>query len=103
MTRDRLLVAVTAILLAGCAAASAQTGEPDAVGQVEAIERAFAQTMADRDHGAFTSFLSEEAVFLGGSSELRGKQQVADGWNARHSHSKNTIAVRAKQLHTYTP
>lgn len=47
--------------------------------EIMAIERAFAKTMADRDHEAFTSFLSEEAVFLGGSV-LRGRQAVAEGW-----------------------
>jgi ketosteroid isomerase-like protein len=48
--------------------------------QVEATERAFAKTMADRDHKAFMSFLSEEAVFISGSTALRGKQQVAQAW-----------------------
>ena len=50
--------------------------------QVEDTERAFAATMADRDHGAFTSFLSEEAVFFSAETTLRGKQQVADAWKA---------------------
>ena len=48
--------------------------------QVEDTERAFASTMADRDHDAFTSFLSDEAVFFSGETPLRGKQQVADAW-----------------------
>jgi len=48
--------------------------------QVEATERAFAKTMADRDHKAFTSFLSEEAVFFSGQTPLRGKQRVAQAW-----------------------
>lgn len=47
--------------------------------QIADVERAFAKTMADRDHRAFVEFLSEEAVFLG-KSVLRGKQEVADGW-----------------------
>jgi len=57
--------------------------EPDLVQlrqQVEDTERAFAATMADRDHGAFTSFLSNEAVFFSGEEPLHGKQQVADAW-----------------------
>ena len=48
--------------------------------QVEDTERAFADTMADRDHGAFTSFLSEETIFFAGDAPLRGRQQVADAW-----------------------
>ena len=45
-------------------------------------ERAFAATMANRDHAAFVTFLSDEAVFFSGDSSLRGKQQVADTWKA---------------------
>ena len=48
--------------------------------QVADTERAFAHTMSARDHAAFMTFLSEEAVFLSGSATLRGKQQVAAGW-----------------------
>jgi ketosteroid isomerase-like protein len=48
--------------------------------QVADTERAFAQTMADRDHAAFQTFLSEEAVFFGSSGVLRGKEAVAEGW-----------------------
>jgi len=36
--------------------------------------------MATRDHKAFSSFLSQEAVFFSGDKPLRGAQQVADGW-----------------------
>jgi ketosteroid isomerase-like protein len=50
--------------------------------QVQATEVAFAKTMADRNHEAFSSFLSEEAVFLSGSEVLRGKAQVAQGWKS---------------------
>lgn len=48
--------------------------------QVFATERAFAKTMADRDFTAFTSFLSEEAVFFSGPAPLRGKVEVAARW-----------------------
>ena len=57
---------------------SAQSG--DAAQQVREAERAFAKTMADRDHAAFTSFLADEAIFLGPKEALRGKQAVAAGW-----------------------
>ena len=43
-------------------------------------ERAFAKTMADRDHAAFVSFLAEEAVFLPSDRALRGRDEVAAGW-----------------------
>jgi ketosteroid isomerase-like protein len=45
-------------------------------------ERAFAKTMADRDHAAFTSFLAEDTVFFGSSRILRGRAEVAAGWKA---------------------
>lgn len=48
--------------------------------QVQATEVAFAKTMADRDHGAFSSFLSDEAVFMSGSGVLRGKVEVSRAW-----------------------
>src|SRR5579862_405548 len=48
--------------------------------QAEDTERAFAKTMADRDYTAFTSFLSDEAVFFSGPTPLRGKLHVAQAW-----------------------
>ena len=48
--------------------------------QVADAERAFARTMADRDHEAFTVFLAEEAIFLFSGSVLRGGKSVADHW-----------------------
>ena len=36
--------------------------------------------MANRDHQAFASFLSQEAVFFSGPKPLRGAQQVAEWW-----------------------
>jgi ketosteroid isomerase-like protein len=51
--------------------------------QVFATERAFAKTMADRDLGAFASFIANDAVFFSGPDPRRGRQQVIDWW-ARH-------------------
>ena len=48
--------------------------------QVFATERAFAKTMAERDHRAFTGFLADETVFFTGPKPLHGKQAVADVW-----------------------
>lgn len=68
-------------LLAGCATAAAPRPEPSALaGEVAGVERAFAKTMADRDHAAFAAFLSEEAVFFSGPRPLRGKAEVAAHW-----------------------
>jgi ketosteroid isomerase-like protein len=48
--------------------------------QVADTERAFAATMKARDHAAFSSFLSDEAVFFMGAGPLHGKQAVAEAW-----------------------
>jgi ketosteroid isomerase-like protein len=82
--RRFVALASCAIALAGCAGAPAapntsMSGAPLRE-QVLATERAFAKTMADRDFAAFTSFLSEEAVFFTGPVPLRGKAQVAAAW-----------------------
>ena len=46
--------------------------------QVRKTEIAFAKTMANRDHAAFTSFLADEAVFFG-EKVTRGSAAVAAG------------------------
>ena len=78
--------------------------EPDSTAQraqqVQDTERAFAATMAERDFDAFTSFLSDEAIFFSGKTQLRGKQQIADAWKpyfeeaaAPFSWEPDTVAV----------
>jgi ketosteroid isomerase-like protein len=48
--------------------------------QVMAAERAFARSMAERNLVAFAACLSEQAVFFGRQSVLRGKAAVVQGW-----------------------
>ena len=81
----RILTVLFVVLCAvGPAAAqappSAPAGLSPAARDVWNTEVAFAKTMADRDHKAFSSFLSNEAVFFGQASTLRGKAAVAEGW-----------------------
>jgi ketosteroid isomerase-like protein len=65
------------LALSGCAATPTREAlERD----VATTERAFARTMADRDHAAFTTFLSEEAVFVSDDATLRGRAAVAEDW-----------------------
>lgn len=77
MTRRAVLATLLLTFLAGTAGASEDPETLEA--QVRAVEEAFARTMADRDHAAFTSFLADEAVFVG-STVLRGRDAVAEGW-----------------------
>lgn len=74
-----LLIAVAALM---CAAQSAhgQSDTATLASQVRDTERAFARTMAERDHAAFVSFLSDEAIFMGEGAALRSKPAVATGW-----------------------
>ena len=73
---------VPVLLLAAPAWAQGPTAEPAATlaEAVRARETAFAKTMADRDHAAFASFVSEEALFFGSERVLRGRAAVAEGW-----------------------
>jgi ketosteroid isomerase-like protein len=48
--------------------------------QVFAAERAFAKTMAERDHAAFARFVADDAVFFSGPTPLRGRAAVAAHW-----------------------
>jgi ketosteroid isomerase-like protein len=72
------------LLLGACASASsappAPTDNAELKQQVVETERAFAKTMADRDHAAFGRFISEEAVFFSQSGVLRGRQRVIEAW-----------------------
>lgn len=75
-------LSVCAAVLAATLACTACTNlEPeDLQRQVDAVERAFARTMAERDFAAFRRFLSDEAVFLSGGEPLRGAVEVAGAW-----------------------
>lgn len=77
----KLFLTCTALVVtASLATSGAQTDTAALATQVAAVERAFAKTMADRDHAGFASFLSDEAVFMSDGQSLRGKPAVAAGW-----------------------
>ena len=66
-------------------APAALSAQPDLAllkAQVTEVERAFARSMAERNHAAFTALLSEHAVFYGGQQVLQGRAAVAAGWKA---------------------
>jgi ketosteroid isomerase-like protein len=77
MTRPAFILFTA--LLAGCAAAP-KAGRAELAQQVAATERAFAATMAARDHAGFARFLSEETVFFAGKRAIRGRAAVAEDW-----------------------
>ena len=69
-----------AVLAVGLAAALRAETNAELQAQVKARERAFAKTMADRDHAAFQTFLADEAVFFGRAGATHGKAAVAADW-----------------------
>jgi ketosteroid isomerase-like protein len=80
MSKIRLILTVCAFLFAGNAATAGPAGHDALAQQVADTERAFANTMAQRDFAGFVSFLAEETIFFSGDTPLRGKQTVAETW-----------------------
>jgi ketosteroid isomerase-like protein len=75
----RSLLALTGLVLSNV---NAQPDLETLRRQVDAAERAFARSMAERDHDAFSRHLSEHAIFYGGAAPLVGKAAIAAGWKA---------------------
>lgn len=80
--------------------AAGLSAQPDAslVEQVRRAEIAFAKTMADRDHAAFASFLSEEAIFVSQNRVLRGAKEVAAGWKRFYEGPKAPFSWQPEQV-----
>ncbi len=82
VSRSGAVAGLALVAAFGCASA-APTPSPEALRQeVFETERAFAKTMADRDHAAFASFLAPETVFFAGEKPLRGSGTVATYWKS---------------------
>ncbi|HEV7670428.1 MAG TPA: nuclear transport factor 2 family protein [Thermoanaerobaculia bacterium] len=101
----KLAFAVAALLLGAGAVApttpapvASQSDRAALVEQVKATETAFAKTMADRDHAAFTSFLSSEAIFFSGPEPLRGKEKVAAWWKRFYEGKEAPFSWRPEQV-----
>jgi ketosteroid isomerase-like protein len=74
------MVPVLALTLTVLLAGPGPSGTAEWKEQVRRTEVAFAKTMADRDHAAFTAHLAEETIFFSNGGVLRGKAAVAEGW-----------------------
>ncbi|MFZ6649204.1 YybH family protein [Undibacterium sp. TJN25] len=90
--------AVFAAMLLPAPGYAAQPTMSDVQKQVADTERAFAKTMALRDHAGFTSFLSEEAVFFSGQEVLRGKQNIADAWKRLYQKPEAPFSWEPEQV-----
>ena len=82
MQRGIVRIAALALMVSACASSRAnQAPEINNLhDQLRAAETAFAKTMADRDHAAFATFVSDEAIFYGRNGEIRGKAAVVESW-----------------------
>ncbi|WP_457329156.1 YybH family protein [Rhizobacter sp. P5_C2] len=95
--RRRLsLVIASALWLSACAVPVIPRATLEQ--QVADTERAFAKTMADRDHAAFTSFLADDTVFFSGPVPLRGKAAVAAGWKRFYEGDKPPFSWRPDKV-----
>lgn len=80
-TLQRLWPAGLMAAALSCAVPVAAQPSPETLrAQVTEAERAFARSMAERDHAAFTRHLSEQAIFYGSRGPLVGKAAVAAAW-----------------------
>jgi ketosteroid isomerase-like protein len=83
-TAARALPAVVLLALGACVLRPGTPPAPDRAAieqEVAATERAFAQTMAERDFAGFARFIAADAVFFSGAEVLRGKAAVLHGWH----------------------
>ncbi len=71
-------MAAAASIGGGAAAQGAPPGSWRA--EVIAAERAFAKTMADRDHAAFGRHIAEDTVFFADQAVARGRAAVMAAW-----------------------
>jgi ketosteroid isomerase-like protein len=98
MPQKILLPMLSLLMLTGCKPARSKPDLTFLQLQVMETERAFAKTMADRDHAAFVTFLSDEAIFFSGPTPLRGKQRVADWWKRFYQKPEASFSWKPDQV-----
>ena len=73
-------ILVFSLSIVGCSTSPPLPNYAETRLQVIAAETAFAKTMSDRDHEAFSTFIADDAVFFAGDDPLRGKEQIVSFW-----------------------
>lgn len=94
--KKTVLLALSAAM--ACIGAFAAPSNAELKQQVADTERAFAATMAKRDHAAFVTFLSDEAVFYSGTRVMRGKDAVAAEWKALYEKPEAPFSWEPEQV-----
>jgi len=77
---------------------SQTTPTNDSRASVRRAESAFARTMADRDHEAFSRFLAPDAIFIGSTATLRGGSEIARGWKKFYEGADAPFSWRPEQV-----
>jgi ketosteroid isomerase-like protein len=80
LPRRRALALALVLAVCWMGTVRAQPDQDPLSRQVADTERAFARSMAERNHAAFTALLSEQAVFFDSQQVHRGKAAVAAAW-----------------------
>jgi ketosteroid isomerase-like protein len=88
-------VSLAALIWVGVASTRSREGPQS---EVRERERAFAQTMADRDHAAFATFLADEAIFLGSEGVFRVKAGVTEGWQPLFQGARAPFSWRPQRV-----
>jgi ketosteroid isomerase-like protein len=76
---------------------AATPGNAELAEQLRQTESAFAKTMADRDHAAFTSFLADETVFMGRTT-LHGGAAVAAAWKRYYDGARAPFSWKPERV-----
>jgi ketosteroid isomerase-like protein len=96
--RGAMLILAAWTLVAGCGSPS----EPIDVAQLRRdvleTERAFAATMAARDHAAFATYLGDDAIFFADDVPLRGKQAITAAWQTYFAGAEAPFAWEPTQV-----
>ena len=87
MPRRLFCLGFVALIFSGFAHAAAPYSADELKQQVTETERAFAKTMADRDHAAFAKFIADDAIFFAGKRPLRGREEVVKAWKRFYDES----------------
>jgi ketosteroid isomerase-like protein len=80
MNRRSVLHSLSLLALTACVTSADVASLAQLEQRVADTERAFAASMAARDFAAFQGHLAEDAIFIGNDGPLRGKAEIAAGW-----------------------
>lgn len=97
----RRLLLMLALVPVACSftPAAPVSGVEDLERSLRAAETAFAQTMADRDLAAFTSFVAEDAVFSSPRASHRGRTEIVAAWSRYFEGAQAPFAWRPERVH----